>query len=281
MEYTLLRSNRPIDTIAGEPALVAVGTAARWALRSEVLPPGAFGFMEGEKMLRALKSWRWLWIGGLVSLLLAGCTVEGFSFSVGNGDIPETVVQEDSFQVSGSTRLVVETDNGHITVRSSGGAGEVRVTATIKNPDKVKYQTDQNGDTVSVSADMSGNARVDVEVAVPEKAQLELETSNGRITLSDIDGSVSAKTSNGGITFAGSLEPGSQNSLRTSNGYVDVTLVNTPGVKLDAETRNGKISSELPITITGRSNDDHLTGDIGDGSSSLTIRTRNGDITIK
>ena len=92
---------------------------------------------------------------------------------------------------------------------------------------------------------------------------------------------MSAKTSNGGITFAGSLEPESQNSLRTSNGDVDVTLVNTSGVKLDAETGNGKISSELPITITGRSNDDQLTGDIGDGNSSLRIRTSNGDITIK
>jgi DUF4097 and DUF4098 domain-containing protein YvlB len=249
-------------------------------------------------MLRVLRSWRWLWIGGLVSLLLAGCTdpTGGCTVSIGNlgapegnPEAPETVVQEDSFQVSGSPRLVVETENGAITVRSSGGAGEVRVTAAIKDPDKVEYQTGQNGDTVSVSADFSSgiiNAQVDVEVAVPEKAQLELETSNGRITLSNIDGSVSAKTSNGGITFAGSLEPESQNSLRTSNGDVDVTLVNTSGVKLDAETRNGKISSELPITITGRSNDDRsnddqLTGDIGDGSSSLRIRTSNGDITIK
>ena len=212
-------------------------------------------------------------------LIILGCSI-----SIGE-DESETVVQEDSFQVRGSTRLVVETGNGDITVRSSGGAGEVRVIATIKNPDKVEYQTGQNGDTVSVSAAFSSgviiNARVDVEVEVPEKAQLELETSNGRITLSDIDGSVSAKTSNGAITFAGSLEPGSQNSLRTSNGDVEVTLVNTPGVKLDAETGNGKISSELPITMTGRSDDDHLTGDIGDGSSSLEIRTSNGDITIK
>ena len=76
-------------------------------------------------------------------MLPAGCSPE-CSFSIGNGETnPEILVQQDSFQLSGSTRLVVETENGDITVRSSGGAGEVRATATIKNPDKVEYQTDQ------------------------------------------------------------------------------------------------------------------------------------------
>ena len=205
-------------------------------------------------------------------LVMLGCSV------------PETeiVVQDNAFQVSGSPRLVVETENGDITVRYSGGAGEVRVTATIRDPEKVEYQTSQIGDTVSVLANASStDAGADIEVEIPKKAQLELESENGRITLGDIDGSVSATTSNGDITVAGRLEPGSQARLRTSNGDVEVTLVNTPGVWLDAETSDGEISSVVPITITGRSRDDRLTGSIGDGSSSLTIRTSSGDITIK
>ena len=205
-------------------------------------------------------------------LVMLGCSV------------PETeiVVQDNAFQVSGSPRLVVETENGDITVRYSGGAAEVRVTATIRDPEKVEYQTSQIGDTVSVLANASStDAGVDIEVEIPKKAQLELESENGRITLGDIDGSVSATTSNGDITVAGRLEPGSQARLRTSSGDVEVTLVNTPGVWLDAETSDGEISSVVPITITGRSRDDRLTGSIGDGSSSLTIRTSSGDITIK
>ena len=48
--YALLRSNRPIDTIAGEPALAAVGTATRRTLRSTVLqfyppPPPEYLFV--------------------------------------------------------------------------------------------------------------------------------------------------------------------------------------------------------------------------------------------
>ena len=195
---------------------------------------------------------------------------------------PEIVVQENAFQVSGSPRLIVETDNGDITVRYSGGAGEIKVTATIRDTDKAEYQTSQIGDTVSVLANASSaDAGVDIEVDIPKKAILELESEYGGITLGDIDGSVSATTSNGDITVAGSLEPGSQARLMTSEGDVEVTLVNTPGVWLDAETSSGEISSGLPITITGRSADDRLTGNIGDGSSSLTIRTSNGDITIK
>ena len=49
-------------------------------------------------------------------LVILGCSVK-----IG---VKESVVVK-SFQVSGSPRLVVETENGDITVRSSGGAGEV------------------------------------------------------------------------------------------------------------------------------------------------------------
>ena len=218
----------------------------------------------------------------LVAVLAIPLGILGCSLWEGE---PETVVQESSFHVGGSPRLVVETENGDITVRSSGGAGEVRVAATIRVPDRVEYETEQIGDTVSVSADVAGgiaiNARVDVEVEVPERTQLELATSNGNITVRDADGSVSATTSNGGITFAGSLGPGTQANLSASNGDVEVTLVDTQGVWLDAEASNGEISSELPITATSRSDDERVTGSMGDGSGSLKVRTSNGDITVR
>ena len=51
---------------------------------------------------------------------------------------------------------------------------------------------------------------------------------------------------------------------------------------LASESRDLSLSSVSvqlhPVNIAARN---QLTGDIGDGSSSLTIRTSNGDITIK
>jgi DUF4097 and DUF4098 domain-containing protein YvlB len=61
---------------------------------------------------------------------------------------------------------------------------------------------------------------------------------------------------------------------------VDVELLGTPSIKLDASTNNGDVTSELPITATS-TGDDHLVGTIGDGEADLYIRTSNGDVTIR
>ncbi len=58
-------------------------------------------------------------------------------------------------------------------------------------------------------------------------------------------------------------------------------LVETPGVELDASTNNGKVKSDLPITISGETSDDRLVGSIGTGGRHLLIRTSNGSITIR
>ncbi len=161
----------------------------------------------------------------------------------------------------------------------------------------------------------SGGANI--EVAVPENIDLDLksdngriaaenitglvstETSNGRITLDGITGSASAmtsngkieigrfrgelkaQTSNGAIDFEGALSPGSDNRLSTSNGGVSVTFVDTAGVELDATTSNGTVTSGLAITTSGTINEKHLIGTIGNGESTLEIRTANGSITIQ
>ena len=204
---------------------------------------------------RIWQSGRWVLIGAMACLLLAGCSGE------------EDLVQRNTFNVSGSPLLVMNLDDGDITISPSGNAGEIRITATINDPSKANYVASQDGDTVSVSTSHTGNIRVntgaDVEVAVPERTRLEVRTDDGDITV------------------IASLEPGFLNLLDTHDGDVEVTLVDTPGVQLDALAMDGKVTNSLPLTRTGRSEDDELVGEIGDGSSSLIIRTRDGDITIR
>lgn len=107
-----------------------------------------------------------------------------------------------------------------------------------------------------------------------------LRTSNGKLDLQGVTGEVDATTSHGDISFSVNMTAGDSNRLVTSNGNVDVELLGTPSVSLDASTSNGDITSDFPITATTKS-DERLVGTIGDGEADLYIATSNGDVTIR
>jgi DUF4097 and DUF4098 domain-containing protein YvlB len=161
----------------------------------------------------------------------------------------------------------LETSNGAIELNGIEGTGTLRTS---------------NGKIVleNVKGDFEGetsNGKIEVDTF---EGTAFLRTSNGGLDLQGVTGEVDAETSNGGVSYSGDMIAGGDNRLITSNGNVDVELLGTPSIKLDASTSNGDIASELPITATTTS-DDHLVGTIGDGEADLYIRTSNGDVTIR
>jgi hypothetical protein len=282
-----------------------------------------------EEIVRSIKSTLPLVAVAIMAVTLlaaAGCTAG------------PTETRDDSFSINGTATLIVNSDNGWITV-NAGTDDEVRVQATLRGIDRIDYKVSQDGNTITVLAEIDqgwfiSNVGVGITITAPVNADVELETSNGAIELNGIEGTgtlgtsngkivlenvkgdfegetsngkievdtlegtaflrtsnggldlqevtgeVDAETSNGRISYSGDMIAGGDNRLITSNGDVDVQLLGTPGIKLDASTSNGDVTSELPITATTTS-DDHLVGTIGDGEADLYIRTSNGDITIK
>ena len=166
-----------------------------------------------------------------------------------------------------NTNVELETSNGAIELNGIESAGTLRTS---------------NGKIVleNVKGDFEGrtsNGRIEVDTL---EGTAFLRTSNGGLDLQEVIGEVDAETSNGGISYSGDMIPGGDNRLITSNGNVDVELLGTPSIKLDASTSNGDVTSELPITATTTS-DDHLVGIIGDGEADLYIESSNGDVTIR
>ena len=82
------------------------------------------------------------------------------------------------------------------------------------------------------------------------------------------------------IRSQGELEQGSANRFNTGSGSVTVELTGSPSVSLDLETDDGEVRSDLPVTVSVKSQY-RLVGTIGDGEAALTVRTGNGDIKIK
>ena len=166
-----------------------------------------------------------------------------------------------------NTNVELETSNGMTSLDGIEGTGTLRTS---------------NGKIVleNVKGDFEGrtsNGKIEVDTL---EGTAFLRTSNGGLDLQEVIGEVDAETSNGGISYSGDMIPGGDNRLITSNGNVDVELMGTPGIKLDASTNNGDVTSELPITATTTS-DDHLVGTIGDGEADLYIESSNGDVTIR
>ena len=143
---------------------------------------------------------------------------------------------------------------------------------------------------------------VDVEVETPRDLPLTLATRNGGISIEDVAGRTRFETANGGVTLidvAGDLRGSTVNGgmtvqldgrqwqgegldVATTNGGVRMTLPEGYNAELSAETRNGGLSIDFPVTVQGR-----LTGinrrivtTLGAGGPRLQVRTVNGGVSI-
>ena len=229
-------------------------------------------------------------IMAITLLAAAGCTI----------DAGPTETRDDSFTVSGPVTLVVTSENGWIEV-STGADDEVRVEATLRGINKIDYEVSQDGNTITVEAEIDqgwfiNNVGVDITITTPVNTDVELETSNGMISLDGVEGTGTLKTSNGrivlenvkgdfdGRTSNGKIEVETMEGnafLRTSNGGLDLQEVTG---EIDAETSNGGISYSGDMIPGGDNRLETSNGNVnvellGTPSVKLDASTSNGDVT--
>ncbi|MDQ2788067.1 MAG: DUF4097 domain-containing protein [Chloroflexota bacterium] len=161
----------------------------------------------------------------------------------------------------------------------------------------------------------SSNGRIDVTGIA---GQFDLSTSNGIITARDVDGNVSAQTdngrvsviggrgmlrlgssngivevqnveatgldlhtSNGRVSFTGSLALGSKNTVETSNGTVSIILPPESALSVDLRSGNGSVHvNGFPVTTSGENKRNVVQGVINRSDADLTVHTGNGSITL-
>jgi len=193
-----------------------------------------------------------LWTG-LVALIGAAIALGG-CFEIPIYEATRTV--EGSFDVTGAVDLDVSTSNGRVNVRGVEGQTSVEVVATIRlrgdsrieaaaRAAQVVVDMIHDGNHVVLRYDASGhpwNVRrytgVDFEVTVPPTADVEVDTSNGRITVAEVTGILALGTSNGRIEATDVL---GEAHASTSNGQI--TIARFEGV-LELDTSNGRIDME-------------------------------------
>ncbi len=153
-------------------------------------------------------------------------------------------------------------EGGRMNVRDN----DVKVDFTVHVPAGVRFI----GRTVNGGIEANGL-----------KGDAEGYSVNGGLRLSTF-GTVQAKTVNGGIT-ASLKESNWEGPLNfeTVNGGIEVELPAGINTEFLAETVNGRISSDFPVTVQGKINPRRLSGTIGNGGRQLTMKTVNGSIELR
>jgi DUF4097 and DUF4098 domain-containing protein YvlB len=131
-------------------------------------------------------------------------------------------------------------------------------------------------------------ARLDGEAEISPRSDLSanqalgpviLTTSNRNISLYRIDGDIAVTDRNGSIELTAAPPLGTI-TLEDRNGSVKLVLPEHAVFSAQANTTNGEVYTDFPLSTSGSESHKSLTGSVGTGGPQVRITTTNGDLTI-
>ncbi|NND70769.1 MAG: DUF4097 family beta strand repeat protein [Rhodothermales bacterium] len=246
-------------------------------------------------------------------LLLPGFTAQDQSSR--SGSLETELVIEKSFNVKAGEKLAIETADAEISVQTSSGISEATVEVYLSGRDmerarryfeSMNFDVRQSSVGISVTSENPprrlrdwyerGQARIRVQILIPEVFNIDIKTSDGDVALDDVTGITSVRSSDGDLRLSsisgsmillqssdgdiiGEKLTGKEIRVNTSDG--DILLDSATGESVDIRTSDGNIVVE---NISGRSEASTSDGDIliGDASGlSIALRSSDGDIAVK
>ena len=276
-----------------------------------------------SKLAKALLVVGVIWLVLVAAIGVGGFTLFGFrqavNFLPGFIGVRESVQRTDNttYSAEAVTSIEIISRNGTVDV-SSGEGSDVVILAKYTVWDNTQSAAQARLDRLSTSVtEEQGKLRVEAifpsmtvsnesvayEVIVPEGIDVNVKTSNGTITVVDVEGALGLETSNGTIEITAAAGPsqvtartsngriileggskvtGGTYDLRTSNGAIRITLPEDLGVEVDLSTSNGTITlgSGQWMLEGGQISSRAAKATRGDGALKIRAVTSNGNIVI-
>jgi putative adhesin len=133
------------------------------------------------------------------------------------------------------------------------------------------------------------------------KGSIRLHTGDGSIEASDLDGKCDASSGDGRIRLTGRFDVLSARSgdgsvgvealrgskldsswsITSGDGSIDVALAPDLPANIEASSGDGRITTDIPITMEGVISKSRVHGKLNGGGSTLTIHTGDGSIHLK
>jgi Toastrack DUF4097 len=228
------------------------------------------------------------------------------------GNDRQGVCEVREYTVTAAGTLAVDAEpNGGISVEG-GARNDVLVRARVVAQAETQERAWQIATAVTVTAGSDkvtangpeGLGRreswsVSYRLSVPTISSLSLRTTNGGITIRDVDGEIEFKTVNGGVklaNLAGDVKGRTSNggvdvdldgpswkgeglNVETSNGGVHLRIPEQYSAHLETSTINGGLNIDFPVTVQGRV-DRQVSADLGAGGAPIRVRTNNGGVKV-
>jgi Toastrack DUF4097 len=222
--------------------------------------------------------WFWIILAVIVISLISGGSRFGSGFG-GNGPgfvhtsftkqqvVPQP--QPIDYTVNGQATIVINDPNANVTVTQGQSNTEVIFQPLNGNnfpgnPNDILQSINQTGNTIIATTQDS----VDLQVIIPEGANLSLNTGSGT------------------INFEGSFGTTGTYQFQTADGDVNLTVPSTPSFHLNASTSSGSINSNgFPgVNIQDINSGQMVNGVVGGSSQSqganVTVKSDSGDINL-
>lgn len=129
-----------------------------------------------------------------------------------------------------------------------------------------------------------GSVSGSVELVDARAQSIEIRGTSGRVLGKELDCSrLTSESASGSVTveFSASAPADVTADVRSISGGVNVVAPRGFAGRVEMSTTSGSVQSDLPITVQGRMNTRHLSGSIGQGNGSLTLRTTSGSVHVR
>jgi hypothetical protein len=174
-------------------------------------------------------------------------------------------------RVPPGTTLDLRTGNGNVSLNGGTGNGRLTTTNGFINVKDHKGRLDLK--TAHGSIIVRGGA-----------GRFDMKTDHGGIHIRATKADVIARSANGDIRFEGTPGDGQQ-SFDSENGSIILALPASARFRVDAQAANGTVTNEFPLSSSASPAGEsriRVSGTVGgDSSTSLKLRTQNGNIVLK
>ena len=220
-------------------------------------------------------------------------------------------IREQTLAPSGSTIGIDGRQNGGVSVKG-WDQNQVLVRARVQTGAPTAEEARALGQQIRIETsgtkifasgpDNRKNFHWDVsyEVFVPRRADLSVETHNGGITITGVNGKIDFSAVNGGVVLkriggavrgsttngglvielSGDRWDGETLDVSTTNGGVVMSVPENYSANLQTGTVNGSVDVDFPVTVQGKISK-QVALNLGSGGATVKATTTNGGVRLK